>query len=127
MEKVLSLNQLFRAPLANLKPMSRTIWISIGIGAVLVAGIVVVLVLRSRSVEPAESLAKITQTTPATPSRSTTPASISLTKEEQTIKAEVERLEKTLPQTISDTWSPELRKLMEERNARAVVTTSTIP
>ncbi len=93
--------------------LSRKFWVGLGVGGVFLTGIVVIFVLRNRSIEPTDVLL-------STPSRVSRPMppSPGLTKEEQAIKDEIARLEKTLPKDISETWSPELRKLMEERTAR---------
>lgn len=85
------------------------------IGAVLLALVVTsIIFLRSQN---AGSLEPLATPSPTATTRPATPPTGGLTKEEQAVKDEVGRLEKTLPQDISQTWTPEFRKTMEARRA----------
>ena len=103
------------------RDMSRNFWILVGSGVVVITFVVTILVLRGRFTASTEDLVRApSETTTARSSRSTS-LSPDLTQEEQAIKDEVKRLEATLPKDIRETWSPELRKIMEERSARRAI------
>lgn len=102
----------------------KSLFFIVGAGLGLAIIVATVLILRARNVEPAETL--------TIPSRSPTASSApsptgGLTKEEQAVKDEVGRLEQALPKDISQTWTPEFRKLMEDRKAAVSSAPATTP